>query len=73
MKHKDTENLTWSQNSIFKKHNFQVCRVTRYEKNSMDLPSLKLATSGRGSNFFTLRIQSIKEIKISYLTVLKDN
>jgi hypothetical protein len=46
--------------------------VPRYEKNSMDLASLKLATSGRGGYFFTLRIQSIKEIKAGYLTVLKD-
>lgn len=73
-KHKDKENLTWSKNSIFTKHNFQVWRMTKYEKkNSMDLASLKLATSGRGGYLFTLRIQIIKEIKTSYLTVLKDN
>jgi hypothetical protein len=48
--------------------------MTKYEKkNSMDLASLKLATSGRGGYLFTLRIQIIKEIKTSYLTVLKDN
>jgi len=47
--------------------------MTRYKKNSMDLTSLKLATSGREGYFFTLRIQSIKETKRGYLPVLKDN
>jgi len=42
-------------------------------KNSMDLASLKLATPGMGGFFFTLRLQSIKEIKTGCLTVLKDN
>jgi len=39
----------------------------------MDLASLKLATSGMGGYFFTLRIQSIKGIETGYLTVLKGN
>jgi len=39
----------------------------------MDLASFKLANPGMGGYFFTLRLQSIKEIKTGYLTVLKDN